>query len=908
MRTEIDHPTVEFVAVAALNSTEPTAPAAVERQRRTLLRRGVWTDPILVERATLTVLDGHGRFRAAEALGLKVVPSVLTDGGAGRRASSRGVGDAADEMRALAREALSAAGAGDGAVLSVDPRSDRRAWTPRVAVAIEALKDASLERRAAAVRPLPGRLGEVQDLLFDFGRRLETLRVEPTELGLGAPEQTAPHPLLRRLLTADPAMAALLPGARCCFTLSESVEAPFDGIEQDLIALGPHLLDDRRALAVAARWALEIRSAAMWAQTSAQTSAHISAHSGAQSGAHQPDPMRLAARLADAFRHGVSLAAGLSAEGRDLLLAGAPLALSQEIDAAAADPAGHAPSDLALRWTAGRLAPELRPAAGARLEREHPRAGVLALSTEALLASGGDSRLAIDPRTGLNRYGTAPRPRPEAAQFSSSTASSVSDCGFLLCDQLRRAFHAAAAEAGAESVHPIAVDALWDAFRALCGAEGKRSFDLAVAPSGTDLELLTVALALAAPGRRRGLTNILIAPEETGRGVAHAAAGRFFDGEAATGAPVAKGAPAWPEADIAIEAVAIREADGTPRAVAAMDAEIERLTRAAIAAGRRVLIHTLPSSKTGLSGPSDEAVARLRAWRRDRIDVAVDACQFRAAPKTLAAWAARGWIVQTTGSKFLTGPPFSGALLLPPALRKRADRLGALLAAAPGVGAPGDWCAPWRAAFQDATPPARGAAPANFGAVFRWLPALLEARMFDRLSDGFKARAYEAFSSAVRRKLSESRHLRVIAAPGGAEDADAARFDWNGTIVCFTVSAQTRTGFRPLDAEESVRAFKLLNRDVSGMVGHVDPAERAILRRPAHIGQPVTVASESARPLTFLRMVLGARFFNETGFAEPGAVEAALRSEIADAARALDKLDRIAAHWPRLAHLGGEGL
>jgi len=43
-----------------------------------------------------------------------------------------------------------------------------------------------------------------------------------------------------------------------------------------------------------------------------------------------------------------------------------------------------------------------------------------------LLAAGGDSRLAINPASGLNEYGCQPSPCPDTLSFSSSTASSIS--------------------------------------------------------------------------------------------------------------------------------------------------------------------------------------------------------------------------------------------------------------------------------------------------------------------------------------------------------------------------------------------------------------------------------------------------------------------------------------------------
>ena len=44
---------------------------------RRIGRAGVWTAPLVVERDSLMVMDGHHRLRAAETLGLSVLPVVL---------------------------------------------------------------------------------------------------------------------------------------------------------------------------------------------------------------------------------------------------------------------------------------------------------------------------------------------------------------------------------------------------------------------------------------------------------------------------------------------------------------------------------------------------------------------------------------------------------------------------------------------------------------------------------------------------------------------------------------------------------------------------------------------------------------------------------------------------------------
>ncbi|HUW80610.1 MAG TPA: hypothetical protein VMV54_06930, partial [Acidocella sp.] len=58
-------------------------------------------------------------------------------------------------------------------------------------------------------------------------------------------------------------------------------------------------------------------------------------------------------------------------------------------------------------------------------------------TAEALMETGGDIRLARDPRSALNGYGCSHRPRPWAVTFASSTASSSSERGYEAADRAR---------------------------------------------------------------------------------------------------------------------------------------------------------------------------------------------------------------------------------------------------------------------------------------------------------------------------------------------------------------------------------------------------------------------------------------------------------------------------------------
>ena len=201
----------------------------------------------------------------------------------------------------------------------------------------------------------------------------------------------------------------------------------------------------------------------------------------------------------------------------------------------------------------------------------------------------------------------------------------------------------------------------------------------------------------------RPLTNILVAPGETGRGVSLAGAGRFYDLMAATGELIVKGQPAWPNADIQVVEIPIRDEGGAPRDKSAVEDEVRAAVVDACAKGRRVVLHVLASSKTGLSAPTEEAIDRVLRIDPLSIDVVVDACQMRTPFFKIGEWVRKRWMVQVSGSKFLTGPPFSGALILPRSLRARAARIGALLDQSPAVGFRGDWTSWWRDTFPNQT-------------------------------------------------------------------------------------------------------------------------------------------------------------------------------------------------------------
>jgi len=357
-------------------------------------------------------------------------------------------------------------------------------------------------------------------------------------------------------------------------------------------------------------------------------------------------------------------------------------------------------------------------------------------SFEQLLVSGGDERIAIDPCTGRNRYGTPPGKADEETWFSSSTATAISPRGHdAALDTYRSVIHASDA---------YAIPTWFNRIRArlvrLLGIPGT-----AVVLSGSGTELEFIALFLARSILRQPLTNLVIAPEETGRGVPLAASGRHFLGSAPFGDEVERGLllEGVASSDILTQTVEIRDEYGAPRSLDCIDDDVVQRVEASVANGRCALIHLLDCSKTNRGGLRRSTAAALMARYARRALVVVDSCQLRCSPERIRADLQAGFMVMITGSKFAGGPPFAGAILIPPIITEQLQRFE-LPAGLLTYTAAEDWPAGLRSKISS-----RFIAARNVGAGLRWEAALAELERFFALPVQLREAVAAAFASAV---------------------------------------------------------------------------------------------------------------------------------------------------------------
>ncbi|SEK59989.1 pyridoxal phosphate-dependent decarboxylase family protein [Ectothiorhodospira marina] len=470
------------------------------------------------------------------------------------------------------------------------------------------------------------------------------------------------------------------------------------------------------------------------------------------------------------------------------------------------------------------------------------------------LMHGGDARLLVDPATGLNRYGCAPFLREHAYTFASSTATSVSGHAYEHADIDRQKLLHAAWEADAF------LDVAREHAQGLCGdiARILGIHDLApeirLSPSGTDSQLhVMAALATIVD---RPLISLVCAADETGSGTPFSVTGRHFDATTALGAKVPKGEPLRGMPYIGFHGEPLHDATGRLRGIDEVDGAIEQKVAKLIQDGQHVVLHAMDYSKLGCWSPSRHALERLHDRFGAHMTVIVDACQLRIDQEDLRQHLAKGFIVLVTGSKFFTGPPFSGAAIFPRAFDQRLREDGRDLPAGVADYLPGADLGSWHGKLAEATN-----RPFNSGAYLRWRAALAEMQRYYSVPVEYRCQALDSLCAGVIEAVGRHPFLELLFLEG---ESYFERTQWLGrelssrrTIIPFLI--RDEAGYL---AESRVKClYELLNRDLTMMLSDqmphkMGPEAHAIAAQACHIGQPVKIAG---RNTAALRISMGAR-------------------------------------------------
>lgn len=501
-----------------------------------------------------------------------------------------------------------------------------------------------------------------------------------------------------------------------------------------------------------------------------------------------------------------------------------------------------------------------RGSLAAREAFSHTQPGVL----DEFLVSGGDGRLALSPAH-ENAYGCTPFPATGLIDFASSTASSISPAAYARAQQARDGLLTASLSDGPDRACEDAVEA---ARKTLLAHLKLKDAEVVFSASGTDAQLQTLYLVrLLYPG---SLACVVAGADQTGSGTAHTAHGRHFSQTTSTGIAVEKGAGVAGLDGVTGIDVPFRDANGDFRDAGQMDAAVLSAVEHALGNHDHVLLQAMEASKFGWKAPSDAVLDDITARWPGRVQIVADACQLRISRDRLAALLDKGMMVLVTGSKFFTGPAFSGAVLVPTALAARLAGMDAATGHLAGYATRFDWPRNWtklRSRFTHRF---------NFGLWLRWQAALEEMRLYYAVPRDFRDHLAQVFGEEMQLLVGSAPHLAFL--DGGESLAPNAP-----TIFPVRLMKDGDS----LDAKACAEIYRALRADMSALATSMRDAD--VLRLACQIGQPVALAHGKAA----LRFSLSARMVRDCWSPDPGRAEnniAALRDDLIIAIRKLGLL------------------
>ncbi|MCL7762380.1 hypothetical protein MPF19_03055 [Polaribacter sp. Z014] len=474
----------------------------------------------------------------------------------------------------------------------------------------------------------------------------------------------------------------------------------------------------------------------------------------------------------------------------------------------------------------------------------------LAKPTEYLLMDGGDFRLNIDEIDLLNKYGCRPFPRPEAFTFASSTATSVSNFAFDKTDKARSILIKNSLKNGFKNTAIEFSELLKSNLRKIFTLND--ACEIIFSPSGTDSSLQIAAITQIVTDKE--ITHILVASDETGSGVPAALKGCHFENNTALNYPVKKGDKMEGFRDIDLIKIPFRDEKGALKSTEKLDAEVFAAITETHKLGRQIVLHVMDHSKLGYQSPSVKMMQKIDGLKNLSLQVIVDAAQLRLDPTDIQNYLKKDYIVSITGSKYFTGPPYSGALIFPETVTKEINVAKKKLPK--GLTKyynHSDWPTSWFCSkdLSDGF---------NYGSYMRWNAAIVEMDRYYKTPILYRNMGIEMFCNFVDDSIKEASFLEPVY--GDKPNVDNEEFGIRNirTIFPFFILKNKEA----LSVDKVKKLYVLLNSDLSNKF---EGAPLEIIRLAAqkcHIGQAVNVKYENDLQSAVLRISLGARVISES--------------------------------------------
>lgn len=477
----------------------------------------------------------------------------------------------------------------------------------------------------------------------------------------------------------------------------------------------------------------------------------------------------------------------------------------------------------------------------------------LAKPTEYLLMDGGDLRLNIDEIELLNKYGCRPFPRPEAFTFASSTATSVSNFAFDKTDKVRSILIRNSLKNNFKKATIEFSELLKNNLRKIFKLNDES--EIIFSPSGTDSALQIAAITQIISDK--DITHILVASDETGSGVASALKGCHFENTTALNFPIKKGNKIEGFRDVDLIKIPFRDENGALKSSKQLDEEVFNAVTRTNALGRHIVLHTMDQSKLGYQSPSDSFFEKLNTLKKLSIQIIVDASQLRLDPKDIQNYLSKGYIVTITGSKYFTGPPYSGALILPKGVNKLIQSIkNKFPEGLTQYYHHSDWPISWFCSSNLSE-------GYNYGSYMRWNAAIVEMDRYYKTPILYRNMGIEMFCNFVEDSIKDASFLEPIYGDEAKMNSYTSKeFGIRNirTIFPFFIFNDNKV----LSVNKVKKLYTLLNSDLSHQFQDASLEIIRLAAQKCHIGQAVDVKYGTETESAVLRISLGARVISES--------------------------------------------
>lgn len=464
---------------------------------------------------------------------------------------------------------------------------------------------------------------------------------------------------------------------------------------------------------------------------------------------------------------------------------------------------------------------------------------ILAKPTEEILMSGGDTRLYLDKDKLLNMYGCRPFPRLDALSFSSSTATSISNYAFEKSQNYRIRIIKEAFETNLSStynkIHSYIINQLLNLIKV-------KDRNIFLAPSGTDIALYFAGLLN--DYNKGKLIHILVGSDETGSGVSLALQGRHFASLTAKNIIVEKEALINGFHERKVVNITIKKSNGELKMLSDIESEIIEKIKQIINDNMTPVLHIIDQSKLGFKAPSFEFIKKLSL--KFNMIFQLDNSQMRMSKANLKKYLnIKSCFITITGSKFFTGPPFSGALIFP-------SNYKSLLNECEMPSGLKDYFSLYSYHENNMN---NSVDNYNFGMSFRWYAAIQEINRYEKVPSSLKLIASLHFNNYVENIIKSCDFLEYLETKNNVDKNIDIK-----TIHPFYVKKNNVV----LTFEECTTLYRLLNEDISLKIYGFSSQDKLLAIRKCHIGQPVKVGHITNLNSAVVRINFGSRIISDS--------------------------------------------